>query len=362
MFNLIATIILSIVTTVGVYNYVPLKYIEYLDFRKHEQLGSTITTIQSTDRISDSRATINTNFTNLNDGKIEVSSSSIAAITTLSNLVTVGALSSGSLASGFTTVTVPLGGTGSTTLSSNQLLLGNGTGIVKTVVGWGSSGQFLQSNGGVLAPTWEISAIDQAATYNWTGIHDFAKATTTNATTTSLQVSGLASTSQMIVGALGVGISTTTQRNVEIAGMAQISGTLNVAGDQVGAVKFLTTPVNSVNRATFTAGTFTDVDITSTTTPDVARFVIINVKLDCTFSSVSGGIGCRAQFRQNGSSATSNLPRLDVMPQVANILNRGTGQFIVPLDSGEVFEYDVASLTGDTPTVSLFVDTVGFIE
>src|SRR3990167_3386526 len=248
MFNLIATIILSIVTTVGVYNYVPLKYIEYLDFRKHEQLGSTITTIQSTDRISDSRATINTNFTNLNDGKIEVSSSSIAAITTLSNLVTVGALSSGSLASGFTTVTVPLGGTGSTTLSSNQLLLGNGTGIVKTVVGWGSSGQFLQSNGGVSAPTWEISAIDQAATYNWTGIHDFAKATTTNATTTSLQVSGLASTSQMIVGALGVGISTTTQRNVEIAGMAQISGTLNVAGDQVGAVKFLTTPVNSVNR------------------------------------------------------------------------------------------------------------------
>ena len=372
MFNLIATIILSIVTTVGVYNYVPLKYIEYLDFRKHEQLGSTITTIQSTDRISDSRATINTNFTNLNDGKIEVSSSSIAAITTLSNLVTVGALSSGSLASGFTTVTVPLGGTGSTTLSSNQLLLGNGTGIVKTVVGWGSSGQFLQSNGGVSAPTWEISAIDQAATYNWTGIHDFAKATTTNATTTSLQVSGLASTSQMIVGALGVGVSTTTQRNVQIAGAVQITGSttvaggLNIKGTEVGGIVFLATPVISVDRSTLTSGTFTDIDISATTTVgDFARFAIINAEIRVTLSTCASGDGAYVRFRINGSGIENNLPRLQIVCSTSGNIANGTGMFIVPLDTSQIFEYDfsLGPLTGTTPTSQrLIINTVGYIK
>lgn len=139
--------------------------------------GATITTIASTDKIKDSRATINTNFTNLNDGKIENSSSSIAAITTLSNLVTVGALSSGSLASGFTTVTVPLGGTGSTTLSANQVLLGNGTSGVLTVTGWGTSGQFLTSNGAATAPTWQSASVNQTSNYAWAGNHNFTGTT-----------------------------------------------------------------------------------------------------------------------------------------------------------------------------------------
>src|SRR3990167_11229886 len=70
------------------------------------KLGVSITTIAGTDTLSGSRGTINTNFSNLNSGKIENATTSVAAITTLSNLVTTGALSSGSLASGFTTITV----------------------------------------------------------------------------------------------------------------------------------------------------------------------------------------------------------------------------------------------------------------
>lgn len=146
--------------------------------------GSTITTINATDRISDSRSTINTNFANLNADKIENASSSIAAITTLSNLISIGTITTG-VWNG-TPVTVAYGGTGSTTLSANQVLLGNGTGVLKTVVGFGASGQFLTSNGAATAPTWQTSSIDQGAAYTWTGAHIFNTATTTFNATTSI--------------------------------------------------------------------------------------------------------------------------------------------------------------------------------
>src|SRR3990167_9137649 len=119
-----------------------------------QKLGATITTINAADRITDSRSTINTNFANLNTDKIEVATTSVGNITTLSNLVTVGTLTSGSLGSGFTTVVVGRGGTGSTTLSANQVLLGNGTGNISVVSGLGSTDQVLTSNGASSAPTW----------------------------------------------------------------------------------------------------------------------------------------------------------------------------------------------------------------
>ena len=343
-----------------------------------QKLGATITTIAATDTIRNSRSTINTNFTNLNNDKTEVSSSSVAAITTLSNLVTVGTLTSGSLGSGFTAVVVARGGTGSSTLSSNQVLLGNGTGAVSVVSGLGTSGQTLQSQGAGSPPIWAADTTDQATNYTWSGNHVWTaasstfvngisvlRATSTNATSTNLQVSGLASTSQMTVGALGVGVATTTQRNAQIAGDVQISGILNVAGDQVGAVKFLATPVNSIDRTTFTSGTFTDVDITSTTTPDLARFAILNAELRVTLTTCGSGDGGYVRFRQNGSSITANLPRLMVVCHANSIINVGSGTFLVPVDSGEIFEYDISvgPLTGTTPnSMRLIIDTVGWIE
>ena len=175
-------------------------------------LGVSLTTITGSTLISDLDTVLTDNFNALNNGKIENSTTSVAAITTLSNLVTVGALSSGSLASGFTTITVPLGGTGSTTLSSNSVLLGNGTGAIKTVSGLGSNGNFLQSTGAGSAPIWASSAVDTSASYVWTGMHTFSLgattsasttidrlfarfSTTTQATTTNITVTGHASTS-----------------------------------------------------------------------------------------------------------------------------------------------------------------------
>ena len=175
----VVTVVVALASAFGVYNYLPLGILGF----EHEgvpRFGATITNIAGTDTLSSSRTTINDNFTNLNNGKIENSTTSVAAITTLSNLVTVGTLTSGSLGSGFTAVVVARGGTGSTTLSSNQVLLGNGTGNIGTVSGWGSSGQFLTSGGGVAAPTWTTSAVSLSDNYTWTGTHTFNTATTTH--------------------------------------------------------------------------------------------------------------------------------------------------------------------------------------
>ena len=149
------------------------------------KLGVSVTTISGSTLISSYPTIQNANVNALNDGKIENSTTSIASITTLSNLVTVGTLTSGSLGSGFTTVVVARGGTGSTTLSSNQVMLGNGTGIVKTVQGWGTSGQLLTSGGAGAVPTWESASFDVSANYILTGQWKFLGGATTTLLTAS---------------------------------------------------------------------------------------------------------------------------------------------------------------------------------
>src|SRR3990167_3961815 len=79
---------------------------------KVEKLGATITTINATDTLKDSRAVINTNFTNLNTDKIEVATTSIGNITTLSNLSSIGTLTTGVWQA--TAIGVGYGGSGTT--------------------------------------------------------------------------------------------------------------------------------------------------------------------------------------------------------------------------------------------------------
>lgn len=161
------SILAGLGTFVGAYKYMPLSWLD----TEVTNLGSTITTINGSDTLSASRSVINTNFSNLNADKAETTVTSLASLTSAASLATIGTITTG-VWNG-TPVTVPYGGTGSTTLSSNQVLLGNGTGIVNTVVGWGTSGQFLTSNGGTSAPTWTTGAVDTTANYNWTGTNLF---------------------------------------------------------------------------------------------------------------------------------------------------------------------------------------------
>lgn len=165
-------IVVSLVTFFAVYMYMPLSWLESVD---ETRFGSTITTILGTDTLSASRAVINTNFSNLNTDKIE------ATVSALTSLAQVGTITVGTWNA--TAIPVLYGGTGTTSPSLNQVIVGSTTDGFK-VIGYGTSGQFLTSGGAAVAPSWTTASINEAGTYNWTGIHDFAKSTTTNATTT----------------------------------------------------------------------------------------------------------------------------------------------------------------------------------
>ncbi len=92
--NTLGTILVSAavayVTMVGIYNFLPINYLTSDSTSK--ELGATITNIASSDKLSDSRAVINTNFTNLNNNKIEMSTTSVASITTLNSLTSATSL------------------------------------------------------------------------------------------------------------------------------------------------------------------------------------------------------------------------------------------------------------------------------
>src|SRR3990167_406442 len=170
LLTIIISLSIAILSAIGVYKYAPLSW---FDFQDKPQFGTSITTIQGTDTLSSSRTTINDNFSALNSTKIENSSTTIDAITTISNLVTVGTITSGTWTAGI--VGGQYGGTASSTLSLNQVLLGSTTSGIKVVAGYGSSGQFLTSGGASNPPTWTTGALDQTTPFNFTGTNFLVK-------------------------------------------------------------------------------------------------------------------------------------------------------------------------------------------
>lgn len=179
---LISTLI-SAALLIGSFN-IPAKYLSLDNWIPGDRDFGAFSTITSTDNLADFPTTYNANLVKT----IEVGTTSVASITTLSGLTTATALASiGTITSGVwngTAVTAAYGGTGSTTLSSNQVLLGNGTGIVKTVNGFGTSGQSLVSNGAATAPSWQSVSFDTAANYTNTGLWTFSNGLITTASST----------------------------------------------------------------------------------------------------------------------------------------------------------------------------------
>ena len=142
--------------------------------------GASYTTVVSTDTVK------NAILTNINSGinslvvdvNNMVGSTTNTTLTTATNLTSIGALSSGSLTTGFTAVNVAQGGTGSTTLSQFNVLLGSSTNPVGIVNGLGSSGQALCSNGVGAAPTWCSLSFNTTQDYSLTGAWNLAGAAT----------------------------------------------------------------------------------------------------------------------------------------------------------------------------------------
>lgn len=165
--GIIINILISIATlavgAVGLVNYVPLSWLSQEPIQK---LGSTITTIAGTDTISSSRAVINTNFTNLNNDKIEVSTTTLPFLTTLDNVTRLGVIASSTWRG--SSIGAEYGGTSSSTLASKRIMFGNGTVGFQTI-NFGTSGQFLTSNGEATLPSWTTSSLDQTLSYNFTG-------------------------------------------------------------------------------------------------------------------------------------------------------------------------------------------------
>ena len=141
-------------------------------------LGASFTTINTTDRIRDLPTTLNANFALINTGFIEMGTTSVDSITTLSNLatagslVTVGTITSGTWNAG--TIATAYGGTGSASWpSTNSVLYASSTNTVLSVpVGTEDQILTLVNIGGSagLVPQWQSGAIDQTLQYNWSGL------------------------------------------------------------------------------------------------------------------------------------------------------------------------------------------------
>ena len=168
IYNILISAVVALAGAWGVYTYAPQSIFEI--GQSQPSFGSTITTIQGTDTLSSSRTTINNNFANLNTDVVNMTGSTTnTTLTSAANLATIGTIVSGIWHG--TKLDVTYGGTGSSTLAQYNVLLGSSTNPIGIVQGLGSVGQFLTSNGTGLPPSWQTAAIDQTASYNWTGTY-----------------------------------------------------------------------------------------------------------------------------------------------------------------------------------------------
>lgn len=184
LLTIIVSVVLSLGGTYLLLTKAPLSW--FPESVKHLFGTTAITNILGSDTISGSRTTINNNFSSLNANKAEISA--VSGTTTLSSLANVGTILTGVWNA--TAIAVGFGGTGTTSPTSNLVMLGNGASGFKTVNGFGTSGQFLTSGGAGIAPTWASATVDQTQNYTWTGKHFFTSDFVVNNSTASSTIVG----------------------------------------------------------------------------------------------------------------------------------------------------------------------------
>jgi hypothetical protein len=179
MFNQIASFFIGIATAVS----------SFLGFTP--SVGS-ITTINGSDRLTDSRTVINDNFTDLDTRKLETTATTLPASFLASSLTSVGTITSGTWSG--TAIAVAKGGTGTTSPTQYHTMVGGGSsGLV--AVNPGTSGQFLTSNGASAYPTYQSASVDESQAYDWTGIQTHSALSTFNGGLTSTATTTLACSS-----------------------------------------------------------------------------------------------------------------------------------------------------------------------
>src|SRR3990167_2627505 len=123
MIQIAASVLLSIGLILGSLN-IPAKYISYAYWTSEKSFGNVgFTTLNSTDNLIDFPSRWNTDIAALDNGKIDVGTTSVASITTLANLVSIGTVITGVWDG--TAIAVAKGCTGTTTPESNYVMLGD---------------------------------------------------------------------------------------------------------------------------------------------------------------------------------------------------------------------------------------------
>ena len=221
--TILISLVVSVICIVGilafVYYYVPLFPVNLLDENGERMLGTTIITLSGTNTMSDFPTTYNTNNSSLNAGKMEISTTTLPLITDLLGLDTIGTITIGTWNAD--EITVAYGGTGTTSPTLNQIMIGNGASGFK-VIGFGTSGQFLTSAGDGVIPSWTTSSINEAGTYSWTGEHSWT-ATTTMAISTITELIASNLTTDSIIPSTA---TTTLTGDFNIVGNFDYSGSL----------------------------------------------------------------------------------------------------------------------------------------
>jgi hypothetical protein len=226
-----------------------------------------------------------------------------SAVTTLSSLVSVSTLTTGALGAGFTPVTVPIGGTGNTTFTAYSVICAGttATGTFQNVVGLGSSGNVLTSNGAGALPTWQAATgtgtvnsglINQVAYYAAAGTAVSGLATANNGIliTSGSGVPSIATT-------FGQGLSVaSSQLSVGAANNIPFNTTKGIQDNNGNSQLLFTVTASAVNYINITNNSTTNSPIISATGSDTNVLLTLNGK---------GNSGCSIQGTTAGGNAAA---------------------------------------------------------
>lgn len=205
MLNIIASSLLTIAILIAGFNTATMDSLKYLTSEYWSGDLGSFTQLTSTDKMSAFPTTYNANLAKT----IEVGTTTIPSVTTLSALSSIGTITNGVWNA--TAIPVNKGGTGTTSPSTYMVMLGNGANGLTMASTTGTTGQFLTSAGAGAYPTWTTSSIDEGLDYTFTGNNTFTGDTTLASTSATSFTSATTTTTNLVVlGGNISGLSTST--------------------------------------------------------------------------------------------------------------------------------------------------------
>jgi len=269
--------------------------------------------------MSDFPTLYNANLNLINNNKIEMSTTTLPAVTTMTGLTTVGTIGTGVWQG--TAIGVAYNGTGTTSPTSKQLMVGNGASGFQ-VVGFGSSGQFLTSGGADTLPSWTTSALDTALDYSFTGSY--------------FGVDNLFASTTALINAT----STNRINGATYFGGDGSDGALDTSG---GAVDIdLTNGTSTIKN--YTSINVASNNLTFSNAPTNGAIVTLKSQGNCTISSTIDGTGDGASAGTGGITSLIGLTNLGGNGET----NTGSGSG----GAGGAITYYINSLAGKSIKVS----------